>query len=144
MSIKDTIKTLEEADEKLERAVVLESEAVAMQRDAARLRDESDRDLEKVRIERANFEKIQTGREAESERKESELKNREVTLAAGKADLERNTAESNKDFETQHAALDARTVTLDNATRVNVELRATLDKVAARYKAIQEFITTTL
>ena len=144
MSIKDTIKSLEEADEKLKITVGLENSAIAMQRNAAKLRDESQSNLDKIRIERENIDKLQFGREAESERKENELKNREVTLSAGQADLERNTAESNKDFDFKHAELDARTVATDKADRRNKEFEATLDKRSEKYKSIGDFITTTL
>jgi len=144
MSIKDTIKSLEEADEKLKQAAVLENSAIAKQKDAAKLRDESQSDLAKVRVERANFEQIQAGREDKSKRKEEELKNREATLAAGKADLERNTAENNKDFDIKHAALDARTVAADKAERANKESKAALETLAEKYKSIGDFITTTL
>jgi len=144
MSIKDAIQSLEEADEKLKKAAEIERKALTAQKDAARLREEAQRDLDKTRIERANFDKIQAEREAESERKEQELKNREVKLASGQAALIRNTAESNKDFDTTSGALDARAVAADKADRRNEEYEATLDKRAAKYKSIAEFISTTL
>ena len=144
MSIKDAIKSLEEADEKLKQAVVLETSAIAKQKEAAQLREESQRDLEKAAIEKSNLIKMRTEWDADFRRKEDELKNREVTLAAGKADLERNTAENNKDFDTKHAALDARTVAADKADRQNKEQKASLDTLAEKYKAIKDFITTTL
>lgn len=144
MSIEDTIKSLEEADEKIKKAVVLEQKGVAAQKDAARLREESQSNLDKVRIERANFDKIQAERESASQRKEEELKNREVKLSSGQATLERKTAESNKTFETSYAALDARTVAVDKTSRQNKEFEETLDKRAAKYHSIAEFINKAL
>jgi hypothetical protein len=144
MSIKDTIKSLEEADQKLEKAAVLEGKAVTIQRDAARLREESQRDLDKVRIERQNFEQIQAARETESEQKEQDLKNRERKLAAAQSTLEHNAAANKKDFEATHTALDARSVAVDKADRQNKEFAETLDKRAQKYNSIADFISKTL
>jgi len=144
MSIKDAIKSIEEADEKLKKATELESKAVAAQRDAARLRQESDDSLRNVREESAALAETHGRWLSDSEKKEQELKNREVKLASGQATLLRNTAESNKDFDTTSAALDARAVAADKADRQNKEYEETLDKRAAKYKSIAEFISTTL
>ena len=144
MSIKDAIKSIEEADDKLKKAGVLEQKSIAAQRDAARLREESQRDVDKTRIERQNIDKLTAAHQVESGRKEQELKNREVTLAAGKADLERNTAETSKKLDGQANELVARSMEVDRADRRNKEFEATLDKRAEKYKSIGDFITTTL
>jgi len=144
MTIKDTIKSLEEADEKLQKAEALEAKAGVAQKDAARLRQESDESLRQVQSERASLNHAKSEWETESSLKSQDLKNREVKLASGQADLLRNTADSNKDFDTKHAALDARSVAADKADRQNKEFEETLDKRAEKYKAIGDFISTTL
>jgi len=144
MSIKDAIQSLEEADEKLKKAAVLENSAIAKQKDAARVREESQRDLEKIRIESSDLNKARAGWAVESSQKEQELKNREVKLSVGQADLLNNTAANTQDFVTKNAALDVRTATTDKADRRIKEFEATLDKRAEKYKSIAEFINATL
>lgn len=141
----DTLtKVLEESNEKLKKAEALEASAVGREKNAATLRDESDANLKKIQSERQGINSLNAAKDAEFARREQELKNREVTLAAGQLDLERKTTESNKTFETSHAALDARGVSADKADRRNREFAETLDKRAEKYNSIAEFISTTL
>ena len=140
MSIKDTIKSLEEADEKLVKAIGLEKKAVAAQKDAARLRQESDESLRAVGEERAALAETHGRWLSDSEKKEQEVKNREVKLASGEAALLRNTAESNRDFDTTSAALDARSVAADKVDRQNKQQKESLDALAENYKLITAFI----
>ena len=144
MSIKDTIKSLEEAEATLKRAAELEKKAVTAQRDAARLREEAQVLSDKADVEKSNLIKFRAETQANFDQREQDLKNREVKLAAAAATLAHNTAESNKTFETSHAALDARGVAADKADRQNREFAETLDKRAEKYKAIGDFISTTL
>ena len=134
------LKANQESDEKLKKAVELEQSAVKIQKDAAQLRDESESNLVKTRIERANTDKLQAERVAENERKENELKNREVKLSASQALLARNKVDYNKDLDDQGAVLDARTAAADKAELRNKDFGETLDERAAKYNSIAEFI----
>jgi len=140
MSIKDAIKSIEEADEKLKKATELENKAIATQRDAARLRQESDESLRNVREESAALAETHGRWLSDSEKKEQELKNREVKLTGGQTALLNKITENNKDFDTSSAALDARAVAADKADRQNKEEKERLEKVAEKYNSIATFI----
>lgn len=144
MSLKDAVKSIEEADEKLIKAAALEQKAIAAQRDAARLREESERNLEKLRHERATFEKIQGERESASAQKEQELKNRETKLSAGQADLERRTAESIDARDARNNELVLRGVSIEKREQSVKEQGEALSKVGEKYKSIADFINANL
>lgn len=145
MSIeKSILKTLQEADEKIEKASALEASAITIQKSATKLRDESERNLAKVREERGIFDRLRNEWQAETAKKEDELKNREKTLAAGKADLERKSAEKNKELTTREEALNAREIGLNNNEQANRAQNVMLNDRAAKYKSIADFINKNL
>jgi hypothetical protein len=140
MSIKDTIKSLEEADEKLVKAIGFEKSAVANQKEAARLRQESQSNLDQIFTERQAINSINSFKDSEYKRKEEELKNREVKLSAGQAALLRDTTASNTEWNTKNAALDSRYIAADKAEGLNKQQKEALDAVAENYKLITAFI----
>ena len=143
--IQDTIKTLwEESDEKLQKATALEEQATAIQRNATELRDKADTKLREVQNEKLEAERISNEYRAESGRKEDELKNRETTLAAKQADLERQTTEKTKLLDTRENEQSIRTSDLlkrEAACKVKEE---DLDKRRGRYGSIVDFIQKSL
>lgn len=141
MSLQDTIKSIEEADEKLSKAIIHEDSAIAYQREAAKFRDESKAILEQTTLERQKLEALQDAKAARLERQANDLKNREATLAAGKADLERQTIETNKRLDSRENALAAREVALENNEQAVKEHKKLLDELALKYTGIAKYIT---
>ena len=142
--VKDTIKNLEELDARIDKAEAAEQSAIKINKDAAKLRDESKANLAKTVAERQGINSLNAVKDAEFSRKDSELKNREATLLAKQADLERKTAEKNKEFDVREAELAILSNAVAKGDRLNKEHKATLDALADKYKSISDFITTTL
>lgn len=144
MSITETIKSLEEADDKLKKATVLELAAAEMQKNAARSRDESRDILAETVIQKEKVESLQFVQAATLKQKEEELRNREVTLAAEKSDLAHQIAERTKDLDLREASLNASAISLDKGIRQNKEQEAEFALVRDRYKSVADFIAKTL
>jgi hypothetical protein len=96
MTIKDTIKALEEADTKLKSALEAEKKAQDVQRKATGMRDEADKMLRLAQSDKLEAEKILALYNADKSRKEDELKGREKALAARLVDYNRNIKELNE------------------------------------------------
>ena len=144
MSIKDTIKSLEEADEKLKKAEELERKGEEAHKKAAALRDESQRNLEKIEIEKQNIFQINSAKDVEFDQRESELKNREVTLAAGHADLERKTTIQAAEQTAREDEITRSDAELQRKVTENREHKERLDAIYEKYKSVEDFINKTL
>jgi hypothetical protein len=144
MSIEETIKSLEEADNKLKKAMVLELAAAEMQKNAARSRDESRDILANTVAEREKLESLQRVQGESLKQREDELRNREVTLAAEKADLVNRTAERVKELDLLENGINITSVALDKGLRRNKEQEEELILLRGEYKSIADFITKTL
>jgi len=140
VSVKDTIKELENVEKQLEQAKALEESAIAIQRDAARLRDEAD----KLNRESAQFktdaEITLANFRSESARKDDEYKNREVTLIAMKADLDAREAEQVKANKQRLDDLNQKEVGLANRVTACKEKEIALDERLAKYESVAQAI----
>ena len=140
----NAIKSLEEADDKLKKATVLELAAVEMQKNAARSRDESRDILTETVVEREKLEYVQRVQGDALKQKEDELRNREVTLEAEQADLVNRTAERVKELDLLENGINVTSVAIDKSLRRNEEQEEELGLLRDKYKSIAEFITNTL
>ncbi len=144
MSIKDTIKSLEEVDEKLKKAIALEQTAIVAQKNAAAMRDEAQRALNKVNSEKVKVDELYSRWNAATTQKEDELKNRETTLSAHQADFERHSSEKITLIENRNAELTKRIVIVEKREAECSLYKERMDEVGEKYSVIAEFINNTL
>lgn len=144
MTIKDTIKSLEEADEKLNKAIALEEKANVAQHKATAMRDEAQLKLNKAVAEKQKVDELYSAWNAEKAQSEQELKNREITLMARQSDLESQTNERAKALdvrENELGVISHNLVSRETACKVREEEQGLLNR---RYASIAEFINNTL
>ncbi len=143
-TMQDTIKALKAADKKIEKAVKLEESAVTIQKDAARLRDETRDELTKITQVKEDLVAAESNWRADHHRQCDELKNREKTLLAGQADLEHQTKARLDGIIVREDELNARAAELQNSEKLVNERMVFYTDVGAKYKAIAKFINETL
>jgi len=140
VSVKDTIKELEQVEKQLEQAKALEESAIAIQRDAARLRDEADKLNRESAQAKTDAEITLANFRAESARKDDEYKNRETTLIAMKADLDAREAEQVKANKQRLDDLNQKEVALANRVTACKEKEIALDERLAKYESVAQAI----
>lgn len=112
-TVKETLAMFEELDKKLDEIAVREAQLATAQRVATGMKDDAERKLAAVTAAQAKVDADLAKFRAESAKKDDEYKNREATLAAKHADLERKVAAHTDNCRKSMDEITKRTVALE-------------------------------